>query len=611
MNYNPERRNTVIDSKRIEEEAVGVLKKIIWCAELLSPNLSENDKGPCWDGYIAVYEDNQKKKESGIRRVPVQVKGISTIDGANQEYIKYDVDTADLEAYREDGGCIFFVVTEKYEGNILKEHHVFYQELLPFKIYKIKSNLKNQSQKTIRVEFKRFPDDPDEITSIFLQFLENRVYQSAFSAQSVPEFHLSMKKRPIEIPIKIYSREKIDPAQLLLKSDAYLYCKDDETGTLFPVDLLNRDGETEQVFNCEVKVKDKVYYDSVKIIKRRKSSKVVIGKSVSLIREGEKSTFSISMTHFIRQFVKDYEFIKAVIKYGSFSLGGGENTLDKKEIKGIKEFVKKYENDYKTRKKIEKLLYELGCCDEIDTSVDIDACKIQGKDSYFLCILYKAIVEKKTITGIQPSEGAFIKFAITDKSIVLQIDKKRKRYSLKSIEQSNWKMVQKATEEDIEIPLFSILKKDEYISCLNIDFDKVFESIKSVPQSVYLYMRANDIGLQMLLAMTESHGIRRKRLYDSAIRIFDWLNTINTGDWDTRVSMINKYLARKWNGDYLSQQDIDVIKEIIDDTDDNMIRFSAYVLLEENNRAQRFYGRLEPEKQKWLRGMPIYHFWKS
>ena len=74
------------DTKRIEEEAVDAVKRTIRTVELLSAYISDNDKGPCWDGYIAVHKDSSKSRD-GIRRVHVQVKG-KEADSLDEEEIK-------------------------------------------------------------------------------------------------------------------------------------------------------------------------------------------------------------------------------------------------------------------------------------------------------------------------------------------------------------------------------------------------------------------------------------------------------------------------------------------------------------------------------------------
>ena len=62
----------------------------------------------------------------------------------------------------------------------------------------------------------------------------------------------------------------------------------------------------------------------------------------------------------------------------------------------------------------------------------------------------------------------------------------------------------------------------------------------------------------------------------------------------------------------LSETDKTDINDIIDDSDDsNMIRFGAYVLLEDNRRAEKYFERMSKEEKNFIRPMPIYTYWKK
>lgn len=598
-----------IDSKRIEEEATDAVKRIVRSADLLSPFISENDKGPCWDGYVAVYKDNKKTKD-GIRRVHVQVKG-TTEDHDNQETIKYDVDTVDLEAYREDGGCIYFVVIEKYNGNQLESARIYYQDLLPFKIYKIQSTIKRHDQKTIRVEFKRFPDRYNDITSIFLQFLENHTAQAPFSAHSLPSvIEVDKRRRPLEIPIVVYSDKPPDPIEALIKADAYLYIRNEDTGSLFPVEILNKEGEIKQIVPFEVKVGEKRYYESVLLIRKRNQTKYKIGRSITLEQKEEKVAIHVNMSNYIRQYVKDYEFLTDVIKHGSFFVGGFVATLDEDDVKQFGNNLKKGFNNYKYYKKISTLMEYLGCCSDSDDSVDFDRCKLRDADFRGLSILHRAIIENKAIGDITTTGGMFTAFKIADKSFIVHIKKARKKYKLKRVEQKDWEDF--AKENEIDIPFVAIYKKEEYLHCLNIEFKKILESLQKLPRNAHLYNFINIVALRMISAMDEAHGIRKIQLQSTAEQIYNWMNTIeNSDEWDTRISRINLFQIEK-RIRRLTTQEIDEINNIIDDSDDsNMFRFGAYVLLEDDKRAEKFFDRLKKEEKDMLRTMPIYTLWKK
>ena len=105
----------------------------------MSPFINEKDKEPVWDGNIYIYSNKNKTKEN-IKKVPVQVKGTINNNQEN-ETIKFPLDVADLEAFLDDGGVMFFVVYIDDNGD---KTQIYYSALLPIKLRKILSGKKDQ-----------------------------------------------------------------------------------------------------------------------------------------------------------------------------------------------------------------------------------------------------------------------------------------------------------------------------------------------------------------------------------------------------------------------------------------------------------------------------------
>jgi len=119
-----------MNSNKIETGAINCLEAILWRCSHIDSNISKNDKGLSWDGFIYLYSDKNHKKENLVCKCEIQVKGKEKLG----ERRSYSVSIADLINYQNNGGVLFFVVD--IETNI-----VFYSELLPIKMviyYKIK-----------------------------------------------------------------------------------------------------------------------------------------------------------------------------------------------------------------------------------------------------------------------------------------------------------------------------------------------------------------------------------------------------------------------------------------------------------------------------------------
>ena len=122
----------------IETLATSAVKDSIAKTDLLSPYINEKDKEPSWDGNIYLYKSADKSKSNLKGRVPVQIKGCSTVDLAHDR-IKFSVDCKDLENYLQDGGVIYFVVGVSEDG---EQKKIYYAPLLPVNLQEILEDCK-------------------------------------------------------------------------------------------------------------------------------------------------------------------------------------------------------------------------------------------------------------------------------------------------------------------------------------------------------------------------------------------------------------------------------------------------------------------------------------
>lgn len=96
-------------SMDIERKAVTKIEDVISSCDYLESQISSNDKGISWDGFIYVYKkrgDVHEKKDL-YKSVRVQIKGQKK-NVVKSESIKYPVQIADLRNYLTEGGTVFF-----------------------------------------------------------------------------------------------------------------------------------------------------------------------------------------------------------------------------------------------------------------------------------------------------------------------------------------------------------------------------------------------------------------------------------------------------------------------------------------------------------------------
>ena len=176
-------------SKATEELATGAVKKSILLCRLLAPYISENDKGPSWDGFVYLYNSEKQTKKDYLGRVPVQVKGTFRAD-ISRDVISHDVETDDLRSYARDGGVIYFIVGLAERGS---RERIYYAPLTRQKIQELLDRCAPDQQRK-SVSFTPFPMGEDEITAVFrafeIQYRTQPLPLSAVHPQGFSSLHL-------------------------------------------------------------------------------------------------------------------------------------------------------------------------------------------------------------------------------------------------------------------------------------------------------------------------------------------------------------------------------------------------------------------------------------
>ena len=121
-----------IDNKVFEIQAVSIINTMLSRCKVLMPHIFYNDKTPSLDGWVEVFNCVNLKKVNSLGRISVQVKGTGTI--FKESHCSYSIDVSDLECFRNEGGCILFLVSVDLETENSK---VYYCPLQVFDLNRI------------------------------------------------------------------------------------------------------------------------------------------------------------------------------------------------------------------------------------------------------------------------------------------------------------------------------------------------------------------------------------------------------------------------------------------------------------------------------------------
>lgn len=211
--------------KDIEELAINAVKKSILTSRFLSQYISENDKEPSWDGFVYIYNREEKTKADFYGRVPIQVKG-KYCEDLSRDQIKHSVEISDMNSYLKDGGVLFFVTYIADGGN---KEKIYYAPLTVAYIQQLLAASQPVQIKK-QITLTPFPTDPAGRTEVFRRFFgEYRGFggqnsPNAFHQKSCSEDECEVNLlRPYSLIIRRYLNSYIyEKVGNLQKKDMYL-----------------------------------------------------------------------------------------------------------------------------------------------------------------------------------------------------------------------------------------------------------------------------------------------------------------------------------------------------------------------------------------------------
>jgi hypothetical protein len=118
----------------VEAKSIAALINFLSESDIITHNLSKNDKTPSWDGIIFIHSDKKKNKEN-LQKIPIQIKG-KTVDKLSEQKRNFRISINDLQNYYNDNGILYFVIEVTNNGYT----RIYHRFLLPSKIKQILDN---------------------------------------------------------------------------------------------------------------------------------------------------------------------------------------------------------------------------------------------------------------------------------------------------------------------------------------------------------------------------------------------------------------------------------------------------------------------------------------
>lgn len=588
-----------VNTKRIEESANTALKAALLRCPILESYIDSNDKTPSWDGFVFVYKTENMNKDNLAGRVPIQIKGIG--DVIVSDTASYSCKVADLRNYYNDGGCIFFLISVDLSSGNSK---IFYKTLLVVDLDKILKD--SGKQKTSTIQLKLFPTETNEISNIFMQFINNVHKQMGFIGKDIPTFE-SLEANGTEITSLTFTASCIgltrdEIPKFLSTHDFYLYAKVKGLDVDIPIDKITKAIVSKPV-DGEVRVKERCFFPAYQVVYKDGKPLIHIGKGISIRAEDNRITVHTVRPDTLSDFIIEAEFFLELTEQGELTLNGVTLPLNGASLSDLQERKRTLEYC----KDVKKMLDYLGVTEELRLN-DLSENDVKNLRNFTGAVLYNRKI------GFPNMEQAQFHGAFKIANLVIWIWAKRQSDGMYSID-SFFKLHQIAlfTEDDVDLkkPIqasqFVLFDKKGLVHISNMDYEMVYSGITQTPPSAEYCTKVNFLVLDMIGAYDEQ-AKHDEKLLDLAEKICEWLMSIESMI-DPEILLLNKIQITKRRRT-LSMSEIVDLAKLTESKYPPATRCGAYLLMDADKEAQECFDELSPIAQEEFIKYPICHFGK-
>lgn len=583
----------------IERIATATVTLSISQCDYLSSYISEGDREPSWDGNVYIHKDNSKKK-TGIKKVPVQVKGKSCNDFSKNK-ISYPVSTEDLNNYLYDGGAIFFVVYIRKNG---AETKIYYISLPPIKIRLYLEESKKQGSKTVKMT--EFPTNNNEKASLFLNFYEDSLKQSSFVGKKLPTLDELAEMNVLEsisMSVSGYGMDASDPKKAFFNSEIYIYANIKGSSIPQPLPMIPQGLHTSEEIENDVCVNGKLFYKKYHLNRCKEKESFQFGQSFKLdhLTDSSKWKMSYKLAGKLKSRILDMEFFIQALEAKSF-----EVKTTSFPIVPIEDEIKNF--DIVSQKKILEYYTKVqGVFDLLGVTEELDVDAMKEKDWKNIEMLIVAFDKKTAISGLPFDLNPVSVLEIANLRIILAFIKTKQEgtYNIYDIYKTKLDLCFK-DKDGIENPIsqFYILKKEHYVELSNVNYDAIVSSFKEIGN-------VEQVNLSLLEMIGAFDETKKERLYEAAYEISEWLMSSEDAVLQYEIKKLNMLQLVRRKREFTSDEirDLCAITESGSERED--ILFGAYLLLDNQAAATIHFTRLDPEQQEIFRQFPIYFFYKQ
>lgn len=583
-----------MNSRQIEQIAVNAVKDIFLQSEIFNPCIPDNDREPIWDGFIYI----QNKNQTTIR-IATQVKGKTTKKISQAP--SYPIRISDLNAYKRDGGVIFFVVFITDEGNF-----VYHAKLAPIDIERYIKNARGRVK--ISVKLFAFSTNTLTIEHDLRDFYRDCKKQTSFVGKKVLSLEEATKSK-YKITITVSGcNSKEEAIKRMTSKPVYLYAKigDNTVHTEYPIEDHPFSLYAGSHFIEDVSINGKVYYNDYFMYLDGATTFVNIGNFLTIEMSQIHNSYAVKKLIFesenfkVDTHVHELEFLRDLIKYKILSYG--KNKVQLRDISRSE--ITKVEQEYKIWHRAKKLFN----LTQIDENVDFNL--FSDEEAAYIDLLGKAIVDAKPI--VQDHDLDTITTATFGKYTLLLLTQKlpNGKYKIQDFFQGMDKLVFAYESSNgnklTTSPFTFIFQRNDFTKITNIDYSKLIPSYEFAARyNSDIYNRATNDMLMALIAY-DAQAQKNFKLLEALEDLSNWI--LNNASKHKISHIINKIqiIKRKRNLTTEEKEELMAVLNIPEINIDEQV--AIHLLLDNKTMAECYFKKMESGQQNFFKSLPISFF---
>lgn len=470
--------------------------------------------------------------------------------------------------------------------------------MLPFELNQIID--KAGEQKTTSVKLYEFPTNKDEVANIVFNFINDKNSQVLIKSgqvYSVEDLVKQFGKDKLEYTFSFtglgYDKDK--PNEYLFEHDVYLYAKHKELDIKVPINHMWRADVCKTELSGQIKVGEKVYYNSYAVIHKRNVNEIHIGKSfLFVIDEKGISKLQYTLSGNLNERIVAEKMMIAILKNKTLSICDMEIPLYFTE-----EEERKFNID-KMQEHIKHLIELKDTLDILGVREPLICTNLSEKDEECIRMLILAIKYNKSIGLKENNVMPMSTVSIGNLKILLHFKRRDNgKYVIEDYKNGNI-LVEGECHDLTRFPtsVYTILSADDFVKISNLDVKFIVGELKKINNQGHL----GRVTLT-LLELIKAYDMNENKVFlDEAINLAMWL--VETED--DEVAFINLYQCY-FRERGLSEEEKNKLDDIIEKNKDNhQIKAAAYILLEDSRRANSLIGIMTTEEKMVFEQYPIY-----